>query len=158
MNVDIVNPFLSSMSNVLVTMASLAPIATGPKLKTDNLPPGDVTGIIPLSSPQAVGSLALSFSEPVILHIAENMLNEKFVEINDEVADLVGELTNMVTGGAKQILDQKGYDFDMATPTIIRGKGQVISHVGSNGNVIVVPFNTDAGEFYVEVCIKQIKS
>ena len=135
-------------------MAQLAPVANGPQLKSSSIPRGDITGIIPLSSPQAIGTLALSFSEPVILYIAEKMLGETFTQINDDVADLVGELTNMVTGGAKRILESKGYDFDMAIPTIIRGKGQKITHVGSKGSVIIVPFNTEAGEFYVEVCFQ----
>jgi len=142
------------MSNVLVTMASLSPKANGPKIKSGDLPAGDITGIIPMSSPKATGSLAISFSENVILHIASNMLGEKFTEINDEIADLVGELTNMVTGGAKNLLETKGYDFDMSTPTVIRGRGQTISHAGKSGNVIVIPFNTEAGDFYVEVCFK----
>jgi len=142
------------MSNVLVTMASLTPKADNVKIKSNNLPSGDITGFIPMSSPQAVGSLALSFSEKVILHIAENMLGEEFTEIDDEIADLVGELTNMVTGGAKKLLDEKGFDFDMSTPTVIRGKGQKISHVGISGSVIIIPFNTEVGDFYVEVCFK----
>ncbi len=154
MNVEFINPFVSSMSNVLVTMASLTPKANGPKLKVGDLPAGDITGFIPMSSPQAEGSLALSFSEAVILHIAENMLGEPFKEINDEIADLVGELTNMVTGGAKALLESKGFDFQMATPIVIRGKAQNISHVGFTGNVIVIPFSTDVGDFYVEVCFK----
>ncbi|TQV85028.1 chemotaxis protein CheX [Aliikangiella coralliicola] len=154
MNVEFINPFLSSMTNVLATMASLVPQANGPQIKHSELPPGDITGIIPMSSPQADGTLALSFSEPVILHIASNMLGDTFSEIDDEIADLVGELTNMVTGGAKKLLESKGYDFDMATPTVIRGKGQKITHASSSGAVIIVPFNTEAGDFYVEVCFK----
>lgn len=139
------------MTNVLVTMARLTPRPNSAQLKSDDLPPGDITGIILMSSPKATGTLAISFSEPVILHIAENMLGEKFTEINDEIADLVGELTNMVTGGAKNILEAKGYDFDMATPTVIRGKSQKIAHAGTSGHVIVIPFSTDSGAFYVEL-------
>lgn len=142
------------MSNVLVTMAKLKPEADGAKLKNNNLPSGDITGFIPMSSPQAVGSLALSFSEKVILHIAKNMLGETYTRIDDEIADLVGELTNMVTGGAKALLDEKGFDFDMSTPTVIRGKGQQISHIGNIGSVIIIPFSTEVGDFYVEVCFK----
>ena len=96
-----------------------------------------------MSSPQATGTLALSFSEPVILHIATNMLGEPFTEINDEIADLVGELTNMVTGGAKKLLESKGYDFDMATPTVIRGKAQKITHTPGASAVIIVPLRRD---------------
>jgi len=154
LNVEFINPFISSMSNVLVTMASLTPKANGAKLKSGDLPAGDITGFIPMSSPQAIGSLALSFSEPVILHIAENMLGEAFTNIDDEIADLVGELTNMVTGGAKTLLESKGFDFSMSTPIVIRGKGQKISHVGGGTNVITIPFATERGDFYVEICFK----
>jgi len=135
-------------------MAKLSPKPNGPKIKPDDLPAGDITGLIPMSSPQAIGSLAVSFSEPVILHIAENMLGEKFTEINDEIADLVGEITNMVTGGAKNLLESKGYDFDMATPTVICGKGQKITHAKGSDSAIIIPFDTEAGAFYVEVCFQ----
>lgn len=154
MNVEFINPFLSSMSNVLTTMAQLSPKASGPKIKNSDMPPGDITGIVPMSSPKAIGTLAISFTEQVILHIAENMLGEPFAEINSEIADLVGELTNMVTGGAKSLLESEGYDFDMATPTVITGKGQKISHIKEAKGIIVIPFNTDAGDFFVEVCFQ----
>ncbi len=142
------------MTNVLVTMARLTPKAYQTTLKNNNLPSVDITGFIPMSSPKALGSLALSFSEKVILHIAEKILGETFSCVNDEIADLVGELTNMVTGGAKAILEDKGFDFDMSTPTVIRGRGQQISHVGMTGSVIIIPFSTEVGDFYVEICFK----
>lgn len=138
-------------------MASLTPKADTIRLKTDNLPPGDVSGIILMSSPKANGVLTISFSEAVILHIAQNMLGQSYDQINAEIADLVGELTNMVTGGAKRLLESKGYDFDMATPKIICGKDKPFSHLENQTNVIVVPFNTPAGDFYVEICFKHNK-
>lgn len=149
-----VQPFIDSMSKVLVTMARIEPSTDTPNLINKDLPPADITGFIPLSSPRTQGSLVLSFPEPVILHIAENMFNEKFDSIDSDIVDLVGELTNMVTGNAKGLLDEKGFSFGMDTPTVIKGSGQTISHVGFNGTVVVVPFNTEAGEFYVEVCFK----
>lgn len=71
-------------------------------LKKDNVANGDVTGIIGLAGKQARGSLAITFSESAILHIAHQILGEKIDEVNDTIADVVGELTNMVTGRAKK--------------------------------------------------------
>lgn len=156
MNVDFINPFLSSMSNVLATMATLEITAGKVALKNDDLPPGDVTGIIAMSSPQTLGTLAISFPKPVILDIAQRMLGEEFEEIDDTVSDLVGELTNMVTGSAKALLHEKGYDFDMATPIVITGKDQKLSHKTS-GPLIIIPFDTGSGAFFVEMCFEEIQ-
>ena len=82
------------------------------------------------------------------------MLGEKLDSIDDTVTDMVGELTNMVTGGAKKILSEKGYRFDMALPTVISGKDHVVTHI-SKGPIIVVPFSTEAGDFFVELSFEQ---
>jgi len=150
-NVEFINPFLNSMSNVLATMATLDIHQQSPGLKKDNVPPGDVTGIISMNSDKTHGTLAISFSEAVVLQIAQRMLGEPFTTINKDITDMVGEITNMVCGGAKQLLEQKGYSFDLARPTVIVGKNQQISHTAKTP-VIVIPFSTEAGEFYVEVC------
>ena len=72
--------------------------------------------------------------------------------MNDEIKDAVGEITNMVSGGARAELAQKGYNFEMAIPTIITGKNTQVDPISASP-VIVIPFQTDAGRFYVEVCI-----
>lgn len=151
MNVEFINPFLNSMSNVLATMATLDIHQQGLGLKKDNIPPGDVTGIISMNSEKAKGTLAISFPEAVALQIAQRMLGEPFTSITKDITDLVGEITNMVCGGAKQLLEQKGFSFDMARPTVIVGKTPQVSPTAKTP-IIVIPFSTDAGEFYVEVC------
>ena len=84
------------------------------------------------------------------------MLGEKLTEIDDTVTDLVGEITNMVTGGAKRLLSDIGHDFDMATPTVIAGKNHEIHH-HCNGRIIQIPFKSDKGAFYVEVSFEERK-
>ncbi len=154
MDVEFINPFLNSMSSVLTTMATLSINPGGASLKQDDLPPGDVTGIISMSSPQTRGTLAISFTKPVILEITKRMLGDELSEIDDTVIDLVGEITNMVTGSAKRMLGEKGYEFDMATPIVITGVDQKISHL-AKGPVIIIPFETESGTFYVEVCFER---
>jgi chemotaxis protein CheX len=152
-SVEFINPFLSSILNVLSTMASLKAEPGKPEIKKTNIAKGDVTGLIGMASEQAKGTLAITFTEPVILDIAKRMLHEEFQTVDSTVTDLVGEITNMVTGGAKRILSEQGYRFDMAIPSVVAGKGHTIRHK-SKAPIIMVPFNTEAGSFFVEVCFE----
>ncbi|HAD47725.1 MAG TPA: chemotaxis protein CheX, partial [Idiomarina sp.] len=68
---------------------------------------------------------------------------------------MVGEITNMVTGGAKKTLGEKGYEFDMATPIVVSGKDHTISH-RSEGPRIIMPFSHIAGKAYIEICFDKI--
>ncbi len=151
MKADFINPFLESILDVLSTMAQIDAKPGRPIIKGDDVACGDVTGIIGMAGEKTKGSLAVSFTAPAICDIANRMLGEDVSEINETVTDLVGEITNMVTGGAKRILGERGYDFGMATPVVVSGKGHVITHK-TKGPRILLPFSTEAGEFFVEIC------
>jgi chemotaxis protein CheX len=151
MNVQYINPVLQSILNVLKTMAQMEPQVGKPSKKENNTSLGVVTGIMEMTTGGKKGSLAISFSEPVALDIAKRMLREEFTEVNEMVADLTGEITNMVTGGAKAIFQEKGINFDMSLPRVLTGENHIIDHV-SGGTTIVLPFTADSGQFYVEIC------
>ena len=85
----------------------------------------------------------------------ERMLGERPDDINEEVTDMVGEITNMVTGGAKNLLGEKGYDFAMATPIVVSGKNHTITHK-SDGKKILMPFTSDAGNANIEVSFDKL--
>lgn len=153
MNVNFINPFLQSLLNVISTMASMDLTPGKPQIKSDNLAKGDVSGLIGLVGPQTKGSLSITFEQKLVLQIMQNMLGENPGKINEEVTDLVGEITNMVTGGAKNLLGQKGYEFEMATPMVVSGKGHTISHK-ANGTKIIMPFTSRHGTAYIEICFE----
>ncbi|AVI66498.1 chemotaxis protein CheX [Shewanella sp. NKUCC05_KAH] len=153
MNVNFINPFLQSLLNVISTMASMDLTPGKPQIKVDNLAKGDVSGLIGLVGPQTKGSLSITFEQKLVLQIMQNMLGENPGKINEEVTDLVGEITNMVTGGAKNLLGQKGYEFEMATPMVVSGKGHTISHK-ANGTKIIMPFTSPHGTAYIEICFE----
>lgn len=151
MNVEFINPFLTSLVNVLSMMAQTQLTAEKPRIKKDETACGDVSGLIGMVGPQTKGSLSITFDESLALDIMEKMLGERPSEINEEVTDMVGEITNMVTGGAKKMLGEKGYEFDMATPIVVSGKDHTINHKG-DGPKVLIPFNSDSGKAHIEVC------
>lgn len=128
MRAEFVNPFLASLMNVLKTMASLELKPQKPRIKKDEIARGDVSGLIGMIGPTTRGSMSITFDESLALEIMQNMLGERPNGLNEEVTDMVGEITNMVTGGAKRILAESGFDFDMATPVVVSGRGHTIRH------------------------------
>ena len=154
MNLAFVNPFLISTINVIKTMARTDAKPGKPFVKNDKSSKGDVTGIVGLTGLEAKGSMAVTFTESAILHIYSQMLDEKADKISDEIVDCVGEITNMICGGAKAILSGKGYKFDMAIPSMIAGKNHTIFHK-TNGKIICIPFDTIAGSFFLEICFEE---
>ncbi|CAM3736240.1 chemotaxis protein CheX [Rheinheimera salexigens] len=150
MNVEFINPFLSSLVNVLSTMANTKIIPGKPRIKKDEVARGDVSGLIGMISPQIKGSFSITFEAPLAIEVMFRMLGERPDGINSDVTDMVGEITNMVTGGAKRILADKGYDFTMATPVVVSGKDHTISHK-SEGAKILMPFDSDFGKVHIEV-------
>jgi chemotaxis protein CheX len=153
MNVAFMNPFLSATISVLKTMAFTEAVPGKPYLKKDKIARGDVSGIIGISGPPN-GSLSLTFSQACILKIVSNMLGEQAQEINDDIRDAVGELTNMISGAARNELGNEGYVFRTSIPITVSGPKHTIKHQ-CNGQTIAIPFTTETGSFLVEVSFEE---
>jgi chemotaxis protein CheX len=154
MNVKLINPVLETMVSVLSTMANLQPSIGKPSLKQDEIALGEVTGMMSMVSPKVRASLAITFTRSAILDLVKRMLGEELTEVDDTARDMAGEMTNMVVGGAKNLYAAQGYDFDMSTPSILMGEKHTVHHAYS-GKTIVMPFSSDSGEFFVEICFEE---
>ena len=153
MDARIVNPFLEAAINVLKTMAAVEPVPGKAFLKRDRLARGDVTGIIGVTG-DAQGSMSISFTEPCIKAVVENLFGMPVSGVNDDVRDAVGELTNMICGDARRRLAEENIRLQAGTPTIVSGKGHTIKHI-ITGPCIAVPFETPHGSFVVEVAFNK---
>jgi len=152
MDANLINPFIDATLNVLGTMASTRAQAGKPYIKKDKVARGDVTGVIGLTG-EAKGTISVSFSEKSILAIVSNMFGEEMKELNEEINDAVGELSNMISGQARKILEELGRTLHGAIPSVIMGKNHTLTHM-TTSPVIAIPFSTDNGDFTIEVCIE----
>ncbi len=152
MDVKFINPFLYGAEAVMKKMAFTEPVAGQPYVKKDDTARGDVSGIIGITG-EAVGSLAISFSEACICGIVSSMLGESYSEVNKDVFDAVGEITNMVSGVARTHMEKDGIIVHAAIPTVVYGKNHLVRHVLGTPS-IVIPFETEKGNFFVDVCVK----
>lgn len=152
MNKELLQPFVQATMNVISTMAMTESKPGEPLPQEDNKAFGVVTGMIGVTGERLVGSMMLGFEENCIVSIVNNLLGEEYTELNEDVVDAVGEITNMVLGGAKPALDEQGYSMQMSTPTVIQGTDLELKVLGKE-TTLFVPFETDAGHFRLTVCL-----
>ena len=116
MDVRLLNPFIEATLHVLKTVASTQVQAGKPYLRKEKTATGDVSGIIGLTG-EAKGTISVSFSEGSILSIVSKMFGEEVKELNDEIMDAVGEISNMISGQARQKLETLGRSLTAASTT-----------------------------------------
>lgn len=119
----------------------------------DPLEPGltyvnSISGIVGFGG-GAKGMLAVHTPEEVAKTITGGFLGIMVEEINDEVQDAIGELTNMLAGSVKLSLSENSSDIRLSIPSIISGDSYTVN-APDNGQGLIIPFTIPQGRFYVE--------
>ena len=147
-------PFIESAVNTIKTMAQTECTPGEAYVKGDIEAWGEVTGVIGMNSANATGSFAISFDKGSVLEIISKMFMEEITEINSDVLDAVGELTNIISGGTKSFFSAKGFAFEMAIPFVMHGsKIEMKSMIKST--VAGIPITTPKGKFVIEVSFRK---
>lgn len=95
-----------------------------------------------------VGTGCLSCSPAVACHIASQFLMDKYETVNEEVLDAFAEVTNMVIGGIKHLLEAHIGPLSMGVPTAIFGRN-FISRTPGTREWVVVPFTWSGHQMIV---------
>jgi chemotaxis protein CheX len=80
----------------------------------------DVNGVIGFGG-KISGTLCFSCSEGLAADISRTLLGQECSDA--EIADVAGELTNMLAGACKSRLCDAGYAVAMSIPNVVRGEG-----------------------------------
>ena len=152
MKIEYINPFLNAVDNAMETMVGVSPERDKPYIKDNRTTTGDITGVIGFAEKRISGSVALSFPTKTILKIYELMMGTPVEEINNEVDDIVGELTNIVVGGAKKEFSELGLPFNISLPLVVSGTNHIIKHKHDNP-VMVIPYSVEGNKFIMEISL-----
>jgi chemotaxis protein CheX len=152
MRVEYINPFVKSLVTTFSTMLNCTATRGQLTLKQDPYPHFDISGVIGLSG-KAVGTVVVSLSRDVAIQAASAMLMMEATEIDNDVIDAVGEITNMVAGAAKAELAE--YELSISLPSVITGRGHEV-RFPSNVTPICVPFTTEWGSLNLEVGLAEV--
>jgi chemotaxis protein CheX len=100
------------------------------------------------------GLVSLHMSSNLALVATSNMLGMKVTEVNNDVNDAMGEISNMIAGSFKQHLTKSGLDIHLSIPSVVYGKEYAIT-LGNNPNQIAVRFATTDAWFMVAVAFEK---
>ncbi|MBB5020788.1 chemotaxis protein CheX [Desulfurispira natronophila] len=155
MKANFINPFVLSTINVL---ASIIDTPLGREqlfLKEESNPTFDISAVIGIAG-DVHGSVVLSFPREVALKLVSAFIGEEKTSIDDDVKDAVGELVNIISGGAKKELSASGVRFKISIPHVVVGHDHCIKRP-KNVPCIVLPFIIqDIGKFVVEVSMREL--
>ena len=151
MEVTLVNPFVEGALHILDTTAFVKVKPETPFLKKDTGSNGDITGILEITG-DLQGSAAISFSEKCILGIVSAMFGEDMLEINEEIIDAVGEISNMIAGHVTTKIAELDKKVKVKFVKVCQGADQNIDHIKEGGEILVLPFRTTKGKMVIEVC------
>lgn len=118
---------------------------------------GDVTGVIGLAHPGLKGMLSVSFPKSTILSLLSRVYRTELTELNSSAKDGVGEVTNIIYGILKRQLNELGYSFGLAMPSVIIGQNHMFSAC-SDQPCVRVTFTSEVGEFEVRCSIEERQS
>ena len=152
MDASMITPFVSSIQNVLSTMLQLNVTVGDPAVKTDPQPTHDVSGIIGMSG-EVVGSVAQSYPEETADALVASFVGETLPPSSPDFADAIGELANMVSGGAKALFPA-GRAVNISVPSVVIGSGHTVAR-RSDIPCVIVPCETDCGSFVIEIGLRE---
>lgn len=160
--IDFSKPFIDAAKNVFETMVYTKLEPQKPSIKEGNMSRGDVSSVLGLSGEYQNNGiqtpykamLVISFPYETYIKAASAMLMEEHTEYNEEIADVGGEICNMIMGNAKRDLKEMGYSTNMAIPSMVEGKNHSIRYP-SKTTVILIPIDTDHGPLFMELCYSE---
>ena len=152
MNVKYLIPFIEAAFEVLQAEAGVKmdrgqlSLAKGP-YTTD-----DVTVAISLVG-DIFGTVFYSLDLYTALHLVSGILGEKFHELDVLAQSGIAELGNVITGRASVKLSQTGFESTISPPTLMIGKGAMISTLELPR--LIVPLSGEPGAMVIHLALAE---
>jgi chemotaxis protein CheX len=153
MDIKHITPFILATKMVFKSMLNIDMTMDRPLLKNDKTTSGDVTGVMGFAGDaEQKGMMCISFSRKGALHTYKTLMGDDRGEMDSEVVDAIGELTNIISGQSRKELENVGVNLTASLPTVVVGK-DVELHFTCKLPIVSLPFHfsTDYGEETVYV-------
>ncbi len=151
MQAKFINPFLNASVNLFKDFLALELVSGKPYLNPGSNKLQEISAIIGLAG-DTTGAVVLSFSRQTALAIVSRFAGKHYADVDSEVLNTVGELTNIIAGNAKRELEE--YRIDISLPGVITGHTYEINWP-KGIPVITIPFTCEFGEFTVNVSMRE---
>ena len=152
MNVRVAAAIRSATDEVFSMMLGME-AAGGETVQTRGAPsPTEgVVSLIGLAGPWQ-GTGCISCSAEVACQVAGALMMGEYQAVNEEVLDAIAELTNMIVGNVKTIIEAEVGPMGISIPTVIFGRNFSTKSGGQN-DWVGVPFKIGGSALTVQVCL-----
>ncbi len=152
MDVKFLNPFLEAAFVVLQSELGMDAERGELSLERSAATADDISVLISIVG-EVVGMVLYSLSEHTALAIVSKILEQPFDEFDELAQSGIGELGNVITGQAGQRVAKLGFDVNISPPTMILGKGTLISTLDFDR--LVVPLRTELGALNIHLALRE---
>ncbi|HEY8346343.1 MAG TPA: chemotaxis protein CheX [Symbiobacteriaceae bacterium] len=149
---EFVNPFVTAAYQVLQTETGSEVTRGTVTVEDSPLISDEVTVLIGVVG-RAQGLVLYGMSEQTARGLVSAMTGEP-VPVFDAMAEsAVAELGNVITGLASVELEQAGYSCKIAPPSVVVGKGTIISTLSIQR--LVIPLQTSQGQILLHIALRE---
>jgi len=154
LKVEFISPFVNTTVKVLETETGRSiPVEKGQlAITSSSYTCQDVTVLIGVIG-AVQGLVMYGMSERTAKNIVSAFVNERVVIFNEMVESAIAEMGNVITGIASAELEKAGYPSTLAPPTVISGRGVVISTI--NIKRLQIPLKTEFGDIEIGVALRE---
>jgi chemotaxis protein CheX len=152
MNVKFLNPFVDAAFQVIQAETGLAVTRGDLLLDKEPYTTDDLTVIISLVG-RVIGNVIYSMNISTALSLASKMMGEPVKGLDSLAQSSIAELGNVITGRASMLLSAAGYESIISTPTLLQGRGAIISTLDFAR--LVVPLNIEFGAVTIHLALRE---
>jgi chemotaxis protein CheX len=142
----------SATHDVFATMLGMEAVSCEPY--QESVPGGPSEGVVSLIGLAGawLGTGAVSCSATLASKISSQMLMTETESVNEEVLDVIAEITNMIIGNVKTGLEDTLGPMGLSIPTVVFGRNFTTRSI-ADGRWTVCPFQIGDEQLEVKICL-----
>ena len=154
MKVDFVNPFISAAIDVVKKSVNCDLERQDLRIESSKVASNDVTVVIGVTG-NVEGVVLYGMSERTAKGLAAVMLEQRIPVFDALAESAVAELGNMIAGSATANLEAQGYTCKLTPPTLLFGRGTLISIIDIKR--LVIPMSSPHGVLEISLALRDNK-
>jgi chemotaxis protein CheX len=144
---------IDATKEVFTTMVMMNPCDDYPLQEPVSHFKCSITGMVGFAGTYS-GIISVHCPINLAMKITSNMLGMECDEVNEDLNDAIGEISNMLGGSIKQVLSKGGMDVKLSIPTVISGDSYTVNAL-SDSDCVAIPFAIEGDRFLVGLVLKK---
>lgn len=152
MKVEHIQPFVTAAALVLREELGLEVDRGELSVAETDYTTREVTVLIGITG-QLEGTVLYGTDEAMAVNIVYELTGERKVIYDETCESAIAELGNVISGRAATLFESQGIDCTISPPSVIRGRGTIISTV--NITRLIIPLRTRLGDLDIAVALRE---